>query len=124
MTRTFDLAREFAALLKAQPDFEMAAEPASNILCFRHVPPRLRNAGNEPERLDEHQLDVRQKVVASGRYFLVQTVLRNKVYLRTTLMNPRTKIEDLKGLISGPSETRAVALTFRLVPKCRPKGRR
>jgi len=101
VARTFDLAREFAALLKAQPDFELAAEPASNILCFRHVPPRIRNAGNEPERLDEHQLEVRQGVVASGRYFLVQTVLRNKIYLRTTLMNPRTTVEDLKGLIKA-----------------------
>jgi len=37
--------------------------------------------------------------VASGKYFLVQTVLRNTVYLRTTLMNPRTNIGDLQGLI-------------------------
>ncbi len=65
---------------------------------FRHG---IRNAGNEPERLDKHQLDVRQRVVASGRYFLVQTVLRNKLYLRTTLMNPCTKVEDLKGLIEA-----------------------
>jgi L-2,4-diaminobutyrate decarboxylase len=113
VARTFDLAREFAALLKAQPDFEMAAEPASNILCFRHIPPGIRNTGNEPERLDAHQLEVRQRVVASGRYFLVQTVLRNKIYLRTTLMNPRTKVEDLKGLIeairdSGRSADRQV----------------
>ena len=79
----------------------MAVEPASNILCFRHVPPRIRNAGNAPERLDEHQSEVRQRVVASGRYFLVQTVLRNKIYLRTTLMNPSTKVEDLKGLIEA-----------------------
>jgi L-2,4-diaminobutyrate decarboxylase len=104
VTKTFDLARKFAALLKAQPDFELAAEPASNILCFRHVPPEIRNAGNEAKRLDEHQLEVRQRVVASGKYFLVHTVLRSKVYLRTTLMNPRTTVEDLKGLIDAIRE--------------------
>jgi len=104
VTRTFDLARESAALLKAQPDFEIASEPASNILCFRHVPPGIADAVNETERLDEHQLQVRQRVVASGNYFLVHTVLRSKVYLRTTLMNPRTTVEDLKGLIDAIRE--------------------
>jgi L-2,4-diaminobutyrate decarboxylase len=99
VTRTFDLAREFAALLKAQPDFELATEPASNILCFRHVPAALKGLENASEKIDAHQLQLRKKVVASGKYFLVQTVLRNRVYLRTTLMNPRTTIGDLEGLI-------------------------
>ena len=99
ITKTFDLAREFAALLKAQPDFELATEPASNILCFRHVPAALKGLENASEKLDAHQLQLRKKVVASGKYFLVQTVLRNTVYLRTTLMNPRTTIGDLEGMI-------------------------
>jgi L-2,4-diaminobutyrate decarboxylase len=99
VTKTFDLAREFAALLKAQPDFELATEPASNVLCFRHVPAALKALKNASERLDAHQLQLRKKVVASGKYFLVQTVLRNTVYLRTTLMNARTTIGDLGGLI-------------------------
>jgi L-2,4-diaminobutyrate decarboxylase len=99
VTRTFDLAREFAALLEAQPDFELATEPASNILCFRHVPAALKSLEDAAERLDGHQLELRKRVVAGGKYFLVHTVLRNKVYLRTTLMNPRTTIGDLEGLI-------------------------
>jgi L-2,4-diaminobutyrate decarboxylase len=101
VTRTFDLTREFAALLQAQPDFELATEPASNILCFRHVPEALKGLEDESERLDAHQLLLRKKVVASGKYFLVHTVLRNTVYLRTTLMNPRTTVGDLTGLIEA-----------------------
>jgi L-2,4-diaminobutyrate decarboxylase len=97
LTRTFDLARAFANLVKMQPDFELATEPQSNILCFRHLPPSL----NDPAQLDAHQRQVRRKVVAGGRYFLVQTVLRGKVYLRTTLMNPRTTIGDLEGLLAA-----------------------
>jgi L-2,4-diaminobutyrate decarboxylase len=99
VTKTFDLAREFATLLEAQPDFELATEPASNILCFRHVPVALKALENASEKLDAHQIELRKKVVAGGKYFLVQTVLRNRVYLRTTLMNPRTTIENLEGLI-------------------------
>jgi L-2,4-diaminobutyrate decarboxylase len=104
ITKTFDLAREFATLLKAQPDFELATEPASNILCFRHVPAALKALESAAEKLDAHQLQLRQKVVASGKYFLVHTVLRNRVYLRTTLMNPRTTVEDLTGLIQAIRE--------------------
>jgi L-2,4-diaminobutyrate decarboxylase len=99
VTKTFDLAREFAALIQAQPDFELATEPASNILCFRHVPAALKGLENAAEKLDAHQLQVRKEVVASGKYFLVHAVLRNTVYLRTALMNPRTTIGDLEGLI-------------------------
>ena len=104
VTKTFDLAREFAALLKTQPDFELATEPASNILCFRHVPAALKALQNASEKLDAHQLQLRQKVVAAGKYFLVHTVLRNRVYLRTTLMNPRTTVEDLTALIQAIRE--------------------
>jgi len=101
VTQTFDLAREFAALLKAQPDFELATEPASNILCFRHVPAALKGVDSASDKLDAHQRELRKRVVASGKYFLVQTVLRNALYLRTTLMNPRTTIADLAGLIQA-----------------------
>jgi L-2,4-diaminobutyrate decarboxylase len=55
----------------------------------------------DPAQLDAHQRAVRRKVVAGGKYFLVQTVLRGRVYLRTTLMNPRTTIGDLEGLLAA-----------------------
>jgi L-2,4-diaminobutyrate decarboxylase len=61
VTKTFDLAREFAVLLKAQPDFELATEPASNILCFRHVTAALKALDNASEKLDAYQLQLRQK---------------------------------------------------------------
>jgi L-2,4-diaminobutyrate decarboxylase len=104
VTNTFDLARQFAALLETQADFELATQPASNILCFRHVPATLKDCENALEKLDAHQLQVREKVVASGKYFLVHTVLRGRVYLRTTLMNPRTRMEELEGLIQAIRE--------------------
>jgi L-2,4-diaminobutyrate decarboxylase len=69
------------------------------------VPAALKGLENASEKLDAHQLQLRKKVVASGKYFLVQTVLRGRVYLRTTLMNPRTTIEDLEGLIQVIRDT-------------------
>ena len=40
VTRTFDLARWFADVLRGSPDFEVAIEPEANIVCFRHTAKR------------------------------------------------------------------------------------
>jgi L-2,4-diaminobutyrate decarboxylase len=85
-----DLAEGFAAKLRASPRFEVAAEPELNIVCFRL-------AGKS----DLEQEAARQRVVASGRYFLVKTKLRGQVWLRVTLMNPFTEAADLDGLIAA-----------------------
>lgn len=98
----FDLARRFAALLRDAPDFRLAVEPEANIVCFRHEP-----AGEgDAERLDALQERARRQVLARGRFYLVQTRLRGRLYLRTALMNPRTTGADLAALLD---EIRAAA---------------
>jgi len=101
VTRTMDLARAFAALLKSEPDFELLTEPMSNIVCFRHLPNGMRTTGSpsELERLNAHQQNLRQRVIASGELFLVQTQINGAVYLRTTLMNPNLTEKDLARLL-------------------------
>jgi L-2,4-diaminobutyrate decarboxylase len=91
---TFDLARRFAARIAAAPDFELAVEPDANIVCFRHVPPGASD-------LDRLQQRIRQRIVESGRFFLVQTTLPRGLYLRTTLINPRTSEEALAALLDA-----------------------
>jgi L-2,4-diaminobutyrate decarboxylase len=83
--RTYDLAREFAAMIAAAPDFELAIEPQSNIVCFR------------PRQGDSER--IRRRIVEGGRFYLVQTTLPGGVYLRTTLMNPMTELSDLAELL-------------------------
>lgn len=85
-------ATEFAELLRGEPDFEPAHEPESNIVCFRYTP---KGASD----LDALQARVRAGVVESGEFYLVRATLRGSVYLRTTLMNPRTSINDLRRLL-------------------------
>jgi L-2,4-diaminobutyrate decarboxylase len=97
VTQKIDLAREFAAMLKAAPDFELLTEPQCNILCFRHLP-----AGAETmsaKQLNEHQAKVRQRILASGKFYLVQTGIGEKLYLRCTLMSALTTAQDLARLI-------------------------
>jgi L-2,4-diaminobutyrate decarboxylase len=88
----FDLARDFAALLRESGDFEPVVEPESNIVCFRYL---KRGEGD----LDGLQRRVRRALLESGRFYIVQTNLRGHVWLRSTLINPRTTFADLEALL-------------------------
>ena len=99
VTQKLDLARDFAAQIKAQPDFELLTEPMCNILCFRHIPGGARRDAMSVEMLNDHQAKVRQRVLASGKFFLVQTLIGEALYLRCTLMNAQTSGQDLERLL-------------------------
>ena len=94
VTRTFDLARWFADLLRESPDFEVAIEPEANIVCFRHTP-------NGFHDLDAFQTRIREEVIRSGEFYIVQTRLPGGVHLRVTIINARTTEDDLRGLVDA-----------------------
>jgi len=92
VNQLYDLGRAFAELIKADNAFELAIEPETNIVNFRYV--------DAPEEtLDEVNTQLRQRLIEEGNFYLVQTVLNNKVFLRCSIMNPLTKISDLKALL-------------------------
>ena len=94
---TIDMARELHDLLTAADDFEALHEPECNIVAFRYLPRELRDAPHE--QVDQLQWRVRRAVIESGEYYLVQSRIDGRPVLRTTLMNPLTTVEDLRGLL-------------------------
>jgi L-2,4-diaminobutyrate decarboxylase len=94
---TIDLAQQFFALLQAADDFEPLHEPQCNIVAFRYVPEKLRDATTES--LDAFQLKLRRVVIESGEFYLVQSRIDGRPVLRTTMMNPLTTEDDLRHLI-------------------------
>ena len=87
----YDLGKEFAERIKAEPDMELALEPCSNIVCFRYVP----NHGN----INEVNQKIAERLLADGTYYTVSTAIRGSFYLRVTLMNPLTGTAELNGLL-------------------------
>lgn len=90
-----DLAQRFARLIQEAPDFELAVLPEANIVCFRYL-----GKGRPSEEADALQERLRNQVIASGRFYLVQTRLRGSLFLRTTLINPATDIGHLQELLN------------------------
>ncbi len=85
---THDLAQKFAKMINSRPNFELAIEPKSNIVCFRIM------AEN-----NEINAQIRQKLLEEGKFYIVQTTIREKLYLRVSLMNPLTTEADLGALL-------------------------
>lgn len=90
--RLFDLAKAFAKQIQARPNFELAVQPEANIVNFRII-----NGG--AAYLNQINSTIRKQLTQEGKFYMVQTILNDKLYLRTSLMNPLTTEEDLEALL-------------------------
>jgi L-2,4-diaminobutyrate decarboxylase len=98
-------AAAFADLLTDAGDFDLAVRPACNIVCFRYRPAGV----PEGEPLDRLQTQLRQRILETGSFYLVQTRLPRGVYLRVTLLNPATTTNDLDSLLHTIREAARIA---------------
>lgn len=95
LNQLYDLAKTFSDMLQTHPDFETAVPvPDSNIVCFRVV-----KGGYSELELDELNAQIREKIMKEGEFFIVQTRLRGRLFLRTTFVNPITTKKIVKDLI-------------------------
>jgi L-2,4-diaminobutyrate decarboxylase len=85
--RQFDLTAEVYDYLQGLPDFECPVKPQSNILCFGL------------KGLDEGHMSLRAKLLAQGDYYVSSAVLDGRRYLRFTLTNPATTLDNIKELV-------------------------
>jgi L-2,4-diaminobutyrate decarboxylase len=85
VTRCYDLGRRFAEIIRSRKNWELALEPACNIVCYR-----LKGADNAL---------LRKKLIEEGSFYIVQTKLRGETYLRSTITSPFTTEGDLEALL-------------------------
>jgi L-2,4-diaminobutyrate decarboxylase len=90
----YDLGKTFAILVKRRSNFELGVEPESNIVCFRYV-----EKGKNDAELNALNNEKRAKLLRAGNFYIVQTTLKGKVFLRVSLMNPLTSEKDLVALL-------------------------
>ena len=90
-----------ADLVNGRPDFELALPPDCNIVCFRYRPTLPVHTA---EQLDHLNAMIRAQVVRETGFYLVQTKLRGRTWLRCTFTNPFTDGEVLAGLLGALAE--------------------
>jgi L-2,4-diaminobutyrate decarboxylase len=93
-TACYDLGPEFARLISKADDFELPFFPESNIVCYRYI-----GTGKPDEELNLLNASIRKGIIESGKFYIVQTQIDNKIYLRSALMNPFTSISDMEELL-------------------------
>ena len=92
---TVDLATVTVAMIRDDPDLELAMEPFLNALLFRY------HRGNVSDAvLDAVNSTIRNRLLISGQALLARTTFTGRIFLKITLLNPRTKRHHIKTILT------------------------
>lgn len=95
----YDLGKEMAAQIRLSPEFELALEPKTNIVCFRYL-----GKATNTEEIRKLNTAIRLRLLYEGSFYIVQTELRGEAFLRVSLMNPLTNTSHLRALLTRIAE--------------------
>ncbi|HHB92557.1 MAG TPA: aspartate aminotransferase family protein [Thioploca sp.] len=90
------LAQQIAFEIEQDSQLQLAIKPQLNTLLFRYIGD---NKLHDPE-LDIINEKICQKILMDGIANIGKTRLNSKVYLKFTLLNPNTKIENLRKVLN------------------------
>ncbi|MBW4694474.1 MAG: aspartate aminotransferase family protein [Lyngbya sp. HA4199-MV5] len=96
---TISTARETASLLKADASFELANVPTINAVVFRYIPPKKQSDCTSPALSNQINQSIRLELIRQGQAIIAQTQIGTFIYLKFTLLNPRTTIAHTKSLL-------------------------
>jgi L-2,4-diaminobutyrate decarboxylase len=101
-----DLAAAAWELLDNDPRFEVVVRPQLSTLVFRHVGASASTSASA-EICDRANLYAREALAASGAAMVAATVVDGSHFLKFTLLNPRTTLDDIAAvldLLAGHAE--------------------
>jgi L-2,4-diaminobutyrate decarboxylase len=90
----YDLGKHFGTMITNHSNFELAVVPESNIVCFRFL-------SKDSTTINDLNNSIRKHLLEDGKFYIVQTTIKEQVYLRVSLMNPLTTVNDLKALLEN-----------------------
>jgi glutamate/tyrosine decarboxylase-like PLP-dependent enzyme len=97
--RNIAQARELAALVEAEPELELLAPVATNIVCFRYNP-----GGLDDGRLNALNAELLIRLHENGIAAPSYTTLHGRYCLRAAIANFRTTSDDLRVLVRAVRE--------------------
>lgn len=96
LDQVIELARQTYRVLQERDDFEVPVAPALSTLVFRYRPLGSQEDA-EIEAINRH---IRRTLSRRGEAVVAGTRVGGRFYLKFTLLNPQTRIEDLDRLIA------------------------
>ncbi|SFE47800.1 L-2,4-diaminobutyrate decarboxylase [Lentibacillus persicus] len=91
---TIDLARQVAQLLVEDPYIQIEHEPELNAIVFRFSHAQVDDKG-----IDEINMKIHDELLRTGKAVIARTKVNGKAYLKLTLLNPNTTIDDIETLL-------------------------
>ncbi|SFX07626.1 L-2,4-diaminobutyrate decarboxylase [Thermoactinomyces sp. DSM 45891] len=99
---TIDLARDVAHDIANHSSFEIInPNPEINAIVFRYNDV---NQNYSDHQLDKLNYQIRQALLQSGSAVIAKTRYQGRVYLKFTLLNPRTQRSDIQALLTEITE--------------------
>ncbi|SFS97699.1 pyridoxal phosphate-dependent decarboxylase family protein [Halostagnicola kamekurae] len=95
--RTIHLADRTAAMVRSDPAMELACAPTINVVTFRYVPQQ--NDSSSPKWVDRVNRRARDRLFTSGDGVVARTEVDGRAYLKVTLMNPQTTVDDIREVL-------------------------
>lgn len=92
-----DLAEKSADLLEKDDAFELLNTPEMSAIVFRFIPLEKKLSPGQASHLNAH---IRKCMFSEGHALLASTKINDEVYLKFTLLNPLTQLEDIREIIA------------------------
>lgn len=96
LEQVHEISDHCAHRITTNPDLELVAQPETNIVCFRYHPKAV---GLTADAIDHLNSMIRSQLRAEGDFYVVQTKLRGRVWLRCTFTNPMTQPADIDNML-------------------------
>lgn len=90
-----DLAANVSGILSEDSDFDLAAPAQLSTLVFRYLPP-----GVDADTADAMNQRIRKQIFASGDAVIAGTTVAGRHYLKFTLLNAETTLDDIREILA------------------------
>ncbi len=94
-----ELTQQSAQLIEATTDFELALAPSINTIVFRYRPSTTPAGKDEDLWSDTVNDRIRLVLLQTGQAVIGYTKFNGRSYLKFTLMNPMTRLNDIESLL-------------------------
>lgn len=98
---TLTLAGDVAELIRSDPALELATDPTLNAVVFRYRPLRRHPELETPDWVDAVNRRIRDALLDRGTAVVARTEVDGDAYLKFTLLNPQTTLNDVADVLAS-----------------------